>query len=163
MTWITKVNTIFKRTLCKAMISHKQFDLGIHSMAQIWHITWRSFLWLLALSFSKTYVVGLLIHSIWSGKIARALQRKCSFFCNAKSIKKITDQQAIFCFKVSRHCGKNSWIGHMMLWQLSVTLLQFDYQWGRWAEWNYNVCTFGMTHVTCTSDCVDWVIWSGLV
>ena len=42
--------------------------------------------------------------------------------------KELTDQQDMFCFEVSLNCGESCWIGHMILWLLSVTLLQFGDQ-----------------------------------
>ena len=49
-----------------------------------------------ARSCSKTCFVGLLIRSIFRGKIARALQRECSF--SSEKSNESTDQQDMFCF-----------------------------------------------------------------
>ena len=55
---------------------------------------------------------------------------------------------------------KTQWIGQMMLWQPSVTLLWFGDQ-GGCVRNRHKVCTFWMTHsVMCISDRIDWVRWS---
>ena len=62
---------------------------GLHANTHFWR----------TLSCSKTCLVGLLIRSIFRGKIARALQCECSFSSEKSS--ELTDQKDIFCFNHS--------------------------------------------------------------
>ena len=67
----------------------------------------------------------------------------------------------MYCFKVYMNCGDSFWIGHMILWQLSVTLLEFDDQ-GRGGQNGHKTCVFWGWLTSCALR-IALTEWDGLV
>ena len=100
----------------------------------------------------KTYLVGLLICSILRGKIARLLQRECSF--SSAQSNELTDQQDMFCFnhasafytstmknnelKAKTSTGNN--IGNSRCHVLASRALHMSCSLGQWAHSIKNRC-----------------------
>ena len=67
-------------------------------------------------------------------------------------------------FKVLLQCRGllRHWLGHMLNWQISVTIVLFGDQEEGWTEWIQNLCTVVMTHNDlCT--CIAMKKWDGPV